>query len=85
MIGKAEMTAEGYNPRFMVTNLPAFGFAQEKDPSRFLPQRLYEETFPSPLSFRRQRTNFEQPIPKRSMSFASTARGSLREGMHPMT
>lgn len=45
VIGKAEMMREGYNPRFVVTNLPAGGFTHEKDQGRFLPQRLYEELY----------------------------------------
>ena len=45
VIGKAEMMSEGYNPRFVVTNLPAGGFTHEKDRGRFLPQRLYEELY----------------------------------------
>jgi hypothetical protein len=43
VIGKAEVMAEGENPRFVVTNLPAKGFKGEKDrQGRFTPQRLYE-------------------------------------------
>jgi hypothetical protein len=43
VIGKAEVMAEGENPRFVVTNLPAKGFKGEKDRrERFTPQRLYE-------------------------------------------
>jgi hypothetical protein len=44
-IGKAEMTASGDNPRFIVTNLPADGFADEQDRARFTPGRLYEELY----------------------------------------
>jgi len=44
-IGKAEITANGDNPRFIVTNLPANGFADEEDPTRFTPGRLYEELY----------------------------------------
>jgi hypothetical protein len=40
VIGKAEVTAEGDNPRFVVTNLPAQGFKGERD--RFAAQPLYE-------------------------------------------
>jgi hypothetical protein len=43
VIGKAEVMAEGENPRFIVTNLPAAGFKVEKDRERFEPARLYEE------------------------------------------
>jgi DDE family transposase len=44
-IGKAEITASGDNPRFIVTNLPAHGFADEWDRARFTPGRLYEELY----------------------------------------
>jgi hypothetical protein len=42
VIGKAEIMAQGGNPRFVVTNLPAQGFKGEKDRERFSPARLYE-------------------------------------------
>jgi len=42
VIGKAEVTAQGQNPRFLVTNLPAKGFKPDKDSARFTPARLYE-------------------------------------------
>lgn len=45
VIGKAEITAQGYNPRFIVTNLPASGFADQPDRARFTPGRLYEELY----------------------------------------
>jgi len=45
VIGKAEVMSEGENPRFVVTNLPAKGFKDDKDPTRFTPARLYEELF----------------------------------------
>ena len=45
MVGKAEVMAAGDNPRFIVTNLPAEGFAKEKDGERFTPARLYEELY----------------------------------------
>ena len=45
MVGKAEVMAQGDNPRFVVTNLPARGFAGEKDRTRFCPRRLYEEVY----------------------------------------
>jgi hypothetical protein len=45
VIGKAEVTAAGDNPRFLVTNLPARGFKDQPDRGRFTPQRLYEEFY----------------------------------------
>ena len=45
VIGKAEVMKEGENPRFVVTSLPASGFQDEKDQSRFSPARLYEELY----------------------------------------
>ena len=45
VIGKAEVSALGDNPRFIVTNLPAAGFKGEADRTRFTPQRLYEEIY----------------------------------------
>jgi hypothetical protein len=45
VIGKAEVMREGENPRFIVTNLPAQGFKEEKAESRFGPARLYEELY----------------------------------------
>ena len=45
MIGKAEVTAQGANPRFVVTNLPAHGFKDDEDQTRFTPARLYEELY----------------------------------------
>jgi Transposase DDE domain group 1 len=45
VIGKAEVMAEGENPRFVVTNLPAKGFEGEEDRARFTPARLYEEHY----------------------------------------
>lgn len=45
VIGKAEVSPLGDNPRFVVTNLPAKGFAGDKDRGRFLPARLYEEIY----------------------------------------
>lgn len=44
-IGKAEVMSSGENPRFIVTNLPAEGFRDDKDQQRFCPQRLYEELY----------------------------------------
>lgn len=45
VIGKAEINDQGSNPRFIVTNLPARGFADDKDKTRFAPDRLYEELY----------------------------------------
>ena len=45
LIGKAEVTALGDNPRFIVTNLPAGGFPKDPDPGRFAAVRLYEEFY----------------------------------------
>lgn len=45
VIGKAEVMREGENPRFVVTNLPAKGFKEQKDKSRFSPARIYEELY----------------------------------------
>lgn len=45
VIGKAEVMSEGDNPRFIVTNLPKEGFAEELDPERFIPERLYEQLY----------------------------------------
>ena len=45
VVGKAEVMAEGDNPRFVVTNLPVTGFKDEKDRARFQPARLYEELY----------------------------------------
>jgi hypothetical protein len=46
VIGKAEVMAEGENPRFVVTSLPAQGFKGDKESrQRFTPARLYEELY----------------------------------------
>src|SRR6266516_2664028 len=45
VIGKAEVMNAGENPRFVVTNLPAKGFKDDNDRSRFSPARLYEELY----------------------------------------
>jgi hypothetical protein len=45
VIGKAEVMGEGENPRFIVSNLPAKGFKDDKDRERFTAQRLYEELY----------------------------------------
>jgi len=44
VIGKAEASVLGDNPRFVVTNLPGKGFKGE-DRKRFIPARLYEEVY----------------------------------------
>ena len=45
VIGKAEVSAAGDNPRFLVTNLPAEGFPEDAEAARFEPARLYEEFY----------------------------------------
>jgi hypothetical protein len=45
VIGKAEVMAAGDNPRFIVTNLPATGFKEDDDCSRFIPAPLYEDLY----------------------------------------
>ena len=45
VIGKAEVSAQGDNPRFLATNLPSAGFPGDEDALRFSPQRLYEELY----------------------------------------
>jgi hypothetical protein len=45
VIGKAERSVLGDNPRFVVTNLPLQGFKGDKDRARFIPTRLYEEVY----------------------------------------
>lgn len=45
VVGKAEVTAEGNNPRFVVTNLPASGFPDEPAADRYAPGPLYEEVY----------------------------------------
>ena len=45
VIGKAEVMANGDNPRFVVTNLPVEGFPGDEDRSRFISARLYEELY----------------------------------------
>ena len=45
VIVKAEVTAQGDNPRFVVTNLPAKGFKGDPDKTRFRPGRLYEQFY----------------------------------------
>jgi hypothetical protein len=45
VIAKAEVSVQGDNPRFLATNLPAHGFKDDEDKTRFRPQRLYEELY----------------------------------------
>ena len=45
VVGKAEVMSAGDNPRFVVTNLPAKGWKEDKDRERFAPARLYEELY----------------------------------------
>lgn len=42
VIGKAEILPQGNNPRFIVTNLPEAGFADDPVADRFCPAALYE-------------------------------------------
>ena len=45
VIGKAEVSVRGDNPRFLVTNLPGQGFKGDAERARFIPARLYEEVY----------------------------------------
>lgn len=46
VIGKAEVSGQGDNPRFVVANLPAEGFEEEeREGGRFEAQTLYEEIY----------------------------------------
>jgi hypothetical protein len=45
VIAKAEVTAQGDNPRFVVTNLPVRGFKEDKDKTRFVAEALYEQIY----------------------------------------
>jgi hypothetical protein len=45
VMGKAEVSVLGDNPRFLATNLPVKGFPGEADHGRFLPTRLHEEVY----------------------------------------
>ena len=45
VIGKAEVSAQGDNPRCLVTSLPAQGFKGDQDKTRFTAQRLHEELY----------------------------------------
>ncbi|MSU65394.1 MAG: IS1380 family transposase [Opitutus sp.] len=45
VVGKAEVTHGGDNPRYVVTNLPAKAWQGDQDRTRFTPARLYEELY----------------------------------------
>jgi hypothetical protein len=45
VVGKAEITPQGENPRFIVTSLPEEGFPKDSDLQRFSSRRLYEELY----------------------------------------
>ena len=45
VVAKAEVTTQGDNPRFVVTNLPAAGFPPDPQPQRFAAQPLYEDFY----------------------------------------
>ena len=45
VIGKAEVLAEGDNPRFIVTNLPQDGWGEAAQAARFAPAALYETLY----------------------------------------
>ena len=45
VVGKAEVTAGGDNPRFIVTNLPVKALKGDQDRERFTAARLYEEFY----------------------------------------
>jgi len=45
LIGKAEGLAQGDNPRFIVTNLPADGWGEAAQAARFAPAALYETRY----------------------------------------
>jgi hypothetical protein len=45
VIGKAEVLAQGENPRFIVTNLPAEGWGEPVHAARFAPAALYEKLY----------------------------------------
>jgi hypothetical protein len=45
VIGKAEVTTEGDNPRFVVTSLPAEGFEDDDSSDRFTASNLYEVVY----------------------------------------
>ena len=45
VIGKAEILAQGDNPRFIVTNLPKKGWGASAQAARFEPAALYEKFY----------------------------------------
>jgi Transposase DDE domain group 1 len=45
VIGQAEVSERGDNPRFVVTNLPLSGFEDEQEPGRFEPRARYETLY----------------------------------------
>ena len=45
VIGKAEILAQGDNPRFIVTNLPKEGWSDAVQATRFEPAALYEKFY----------------------------------------
>lgn len=45
VVAKAEVTPQGDNPRFVVSNLPAAGFPADPQPLRFAAQPLYEDFY----------------------------------------
>jgi Transposase DDE domain group 1 len=45
VVGKAEITPLGENPRFVVTSLLEGSFPEDGDPQRFISRRLYEEVY----------------------------------------
>ena len=45
VVAKAEVTPQGDNPRFVVTNLPPEGFPHDPPPQRFTAQPLYEDFY----------------------------------------
>jgi hypothetical protein len=45
VVAKAEVSSQGDNPRFVVTNLPPDGFPDDPQPQRFAAQPLYEDFY----------------------------------------
>ena len=45
VVAKAEVMAQGSNPRFVVTSLPAAGFEDDEPTERWAPQGLYEDVY----------------------------------------
>jgi hypothetical protein len=64
VIGKAEQSVLGDNPRFVVTNLPAKGFPGDKERGRFQPARLYEEVYCA-------RGNMENQLKQQTLDLAA--------------